>query len=113
MIVPYTGQPLEPGAIVCRVAPSFLRFASRPVTIVRVTGSRAVVRDSDGDERRIDLSTIRFVVDTMEEGMALQRASADYMASEQEFEQRHAVERGARRRAAIEAIIGSAREGAL
>lgn len=113
MIVPYTGQPLEPGAIVCRRSIMTTGFASRPVTIVRVTGSRAVVRDSDGDERRIDLSTIRFVVDTMEEGMALHRANIEFMEREREIEVRHNAERGARRRVAIEAIIDSAREGAL
>ncbi|HEY4530127.1 MAG TPA: hypothetical protein VIG97_07340 [Luteimonas sp.] len=108
MIVPYANQPIEPGMIVCRRSIMIHGIASRPVTVVKVAGSRATVRDRDGEEKRIDLSTIAFIVDTMDEGWAVQRASADFMAREMEIEAQQNRERAERRLAAIAAVVGGA-----
>lgn len=104
-ITAYTGQPLSPGMIVCRRSVMTNGFASRPLKIVRVTGSRAIVADRDGDEARIALSTIDFIVDTMEEGMQLAEASIRFVTDEQVHEEAHLKARGERKRRAIAEAI--------
>jgi hypothetical protein len=109
-VVPYIGQALEPGMIVCRRSIMLNGFASRPVTIVRVAGSRAVVRDRDGDEKRIGLSTIEFIVGSIEEGMRLAEASLAYTEAERVIEREQAKARAERKRLAIEAAIAAGGE---
>ncbi len=104
-ITPYTGQPLTPGMLVCRRSILISGFAARPVTIVKVAGSRAIVRDRDGDEARIGLTTIAFLVDTEEEGLALHEASISFVESEREHERLFQQARSERKRAAIQAVI--------
>lgn len=109
-ITAYTGQPLSPGMIVCRRSIMTCGFASRPVKIVRVTGSRAIVTDTDvtnmfGDKGRISLSTIAFIVDTIQEGNQLNEASIRFVGDEQKREQEHLNDRAKRKRCAIELAI--------
>lgn len=104
-VTAYAGQPLAPGMLVCRRSIMTNGFSSRPLTIVRVSGSRAIVADRDSDERRIDLSTIEYVVDTMEEGMKMAEASADFLNAERVIEEAHLKARAERKRVALAEAI--------
>ena len=105
MITPYTGQPLAAGMIVCRQSIMTDGFAARPVTIVRVAKSQLIVADKDG-EHRVAAHTVAFVVDTVDEGLALAKANSDFLDRERQIAKEQAAAKAERRRETIERVLG-------
>jgi hypothetical protein len=102
----YEGQELKPGMVVCRRSVMTNGICSRPVTITRVCKSRAEI--TDGEEvRLIGISTICFIVDSIEEGMRLFEISCDFLKQEERYEREHHRARSERKIAAIAKATGS------
>lgn len=97
----YEGGELPPGTIVCRRSVMTCGFASRPVTVTKVSGSRAYVQDAEGKTSMVSLSTICWIVDTFEEGLKFAEASIELVCSEQKCEQEFLRARSQRRETAI------------
>lgn len=104
-ITKYEGQPLPPGTIVCRESMMTVGFCSRPVEVVRETGSMVELRDlrDHSDVVRRAKTGIAFICDTEAEGWRMHEASMDFVTREQEISKRLARELAERKRAAIEA----------
>lgn len=102
----YEGQELKPGMIVCRRSVMTNGICSRPVTITRVCKSRAEI--TDGEETRlIGISTIAFIVDSIDEGMSLFEISCDFLKQEERYERDHQRARSERKSAAIAKATGA------
>lgn len=101
----YTGQPLTPGTIICRRVMVNFGIAGPPMTVVSTSPASVVARDRYGDETRVYLSTVAFVVSTVEEGMTVFTASMAHLNAERELLSIQTEASDERRRAVIEALL--------
>jgi hypothetical protein len=104
----YMGQPIKEGDVVCRRSLFTNGICGRPVTVVRVSGSRAwVVEEPTDIARRIDASTIEFIVDTREEGLMIASASQEFLERERVIEQEHQRLRAERKAYVVASLVNS------